>query len=111
MMRKRGVLFCKQLLHCVAVAAGGRVKSCQVVPGYVGLVVAFFLQSAQAGDTSRGSHPLTWRAKSRSDSDELQIGYTSKAPFFNLSWHVRENEIRKEATLTQSKEGDNYVKV
>lgn len=76
-------------------AARGGVKSCQVVPGYVGLVVAFFLQSAQAGDRTRGSHSLTWCAKSRSDSDELQIGYTPTAPFFNLTWRVRENEIRK----------------
>lgn len=91
MRRKRGVLFCKQLSNSVAVAVWGRVKSCQVLPGYVGLVVAFFLQSAQAGDGSRGSHSLTRCAKSRSDSDELQIGYTPTAPIFNLTWHVREN--------------------
>lgn len=84
MRRKRGVLFCKQLLHSVTVAARGGVKSCQVVPGYVGLVVAFFSQSAQAGDRSRGSRSLTWCAKSRSDSDELQIGYTPTAPFFSI---------------------------
>lgn len=94
-MRRRGVLFCKQLLLSVTVAAPGGVMGCQVVPGYVGLVVAFFFQSAQAGDRSRGGPSLTCCAKSRSDSDELQIGYTPTAPSFNLTWHVRENEIRK----------------
>lgn len=77
--------------------ARGRVRSWQVVSGcVVRLVVAFFLQSAQAGDRSRGSRSLTCRAKRRSESDELQITHTPAALFlFNLTWHVRENEIRK----------------
>lgn len=48
------------------------------------LVVAFFLQSAQAGDRSQGSRSLTCRAKRRSESDELQIAYTPTAFFFFL---------------------------
>lgn len=76
-------LFCKQLLNSVATAARGRVRSWQVVSGcVVRLVVAFFLQSAQAGDRSRGSRSLTCRAKRRSESDELQIAYTPTALLF-----------------------------
>lgn len=70
-------LFCKQLLNSVATVAPGRVSGWQVVAAcVVRLVVAFFLQSAQAEDRSRGSRWLTWRAKRRSESDELQIAYT-----------------------------------
>lgn len=76
-------LFCKQLFNSVATAAQGRVRSWQVVSGcVVRLVVAFYLQSAQAGDRSRGSRSLTCRAKRRSESDELQIAYTPTALLF-----------------------------